>query len=120
MWQVGLKKQRTFFVIFPFCPCTFPEAPCASCGFERQEGNEAQVAGGGTTKVPCTSVFLCMCVDDQSLQCARARKDSDSRRDSLHLFLCASEGVCDQSTCAERLLIRLTPKPGAAPLGDCG
>lgn len=59
-----------------------------------------QVAGGGTTKVPRTSVFLCTYVDDQSVQCARAGKDSDSRRGSLHLFLCASEGVSDQSTCA--------------------
>lgn len=50
--------------------------------------------------MPCTSVFLCMRVDDQSVQCARAREDSDSRGGSLHLFLCASEGVSDQSTCA--------------------
>lgn len=49
--------------------------------------------------MPCTSVFLCMRVDDQSVQCARVRKDSDSRRGSLHLFWCASQGACDQSTC---------------------
>lgn len=84
----------------PLFLSTYPGAPCAACGFERQEGNEAQVAGGGTTKVPCTSVFLCMRVDDQSVQCARVRKDSDSRRGSLHLFLCASQVASDQSTCA--------------------
>lgn len=83
----------------PLFPSIYPEAPCAAYRFERQEGNETQVAGGGTTKVPCTSVFLCMRVDDQSVQCTPARKDSDSHRGSLHLFLCASQGVSDQSTC---------------------
>lgn len=94
------REAKDMFRSLPLFPSTYPEAPCAACGFERREGSETQVAGGGTTKVPCTSVFLCMRVDDQSVQCARARGDSDSRRGSLHLFLCASEGVSDQSTCA--------------------
>lgn len=80
-------------------------------------GNEAQIVRGSTTKVLRTCVFLCMREDDQS-----------SERETwiaffspfLHLFVCVSEGVRDQSTCMWRLLIRLTPRPRAAPLGDCG
>lgn len=101
-WNVAswAREAKDISCRLPLFLSTYPGAPCAACGFERQEGNEAQVAGGGTTKVPCTSVFLCMRVDDQSVQCARVRKDSDSRRGSLHLFLCASQVASDQSTCA--------------------
>lgn len=92
---------------------------CVCAYLWEEKENETQTVRGRTTKVLCTCVFLCMCVDDQSAwMCERKRVTCITF--FACICVCVSEGVSDQSTYVWRLLIRLTPEPRAAPLGDCG
>lgn len=70
---------------------------------------------------PITIKVLCVCADDQSARvCKRKKILTCIAFFCIYLCVLEREGVSDQSICVCRLLIRLTPEPRAAPLGDCG